>query len=128
VDGLSSAPLTLLVSAGIYEVTKYVVDHGYYQATLAVIMNLDKWNKLPKHLQNLMTECMIQSEKEMRDYYANLKAQAKEKMVKSGIEFYKLTPDMEKWFLKKAYDSAWDFQMKRYPDVTPKLRQLISKE
>lgn len=127
VDGLSSAPLTLLVSAGIYEVTKYVVDHGYYQATLAVIMNLDKWNKLPKHLQNLMMECMIQSEKEMRAYYANLKAQAKEKMVKSGIEFYKFPPDMAKWFLDTAYNAAWEYQMKRYPEVTPKLRQMISR-
>jgi hypothetical protein len=47
-------------------------------------------------------------------------------MAKSGIEFYKLQPDTAKWFLDTAYNAAWDYQMKRYPDVTPKLRQLIS--
>jgi len=126
VDGLASCPLTLLVSAGIYEVTKYTIDRGFYQATLAVIMNLDKWNKLPKHLQNLMKECIIQSEKEMRDYYAKLKDEAIEKMKKSGVEFYKLSPDVEKWFVDSAYDAAWKYQMQRYPEATPKLRKLFT--
>jgi TRAP-type C4-dicarboxylate transport system substrate-binding protein len=128
VDGLASCPLTLLVSAGIYEVTKFTIDHGYYQATLAVIMNLDKWNKLPKHLQNLMKECIIQSEKEMRDYYAKLKAEAIEKMKKSGIEFYKLPSGVDKWFLDAAYNAAWQYQMDRYADVTPKLRKLFTRK
>jgi TRAP-type C4-dicarboxylate transport system substrate-binding protein len=126
VDGIASCPWTLLVSAGIHEVTKYAVDHGFYQSTLAVIMNLDKWNKLPKHLQTLMTESIIQSEKEMRTYYAGIKADAKQKMAKSGIEFYKFPPDTAKWFLDTAYNAAWEYQMKRYPDVTPKLKQLLS--
>jgi TRAP-type transport system periplasmic protein len=128
VDGLASCPWTLLVSSGVHEVTKYALDNGYYQSTLAVIMNLDKWNKLPKHLQAVMTESIIESEKDMRTYYADLKTQAKQKMAKSGVEFYKLSPDLAKWFIDTAYDSAWEYQMKRFPDVTPKLKQLLSKK
>ena len=126
VDGLSSCPLTLAVLNGCYEVVKYVVDHGFYQSTLAAIMNLDKWNKLPKHLQQVMTESMVQSEKECGAAYAEIQAKAVEKMKKSGVEFYKLQPDVEKWFIDTAFNAAWEYQMKRYPDVTPKLRQLFS--
>jgi TRAP-type C4-dicarboxylate transport system substrate-binding protein len=128
VDGLSSCPMNLLVDDGIYEVTKYIVDHGYYQSTLAVIMNLDKWNQLPPHLQKLMMECFIQSEKDMRDYYDKIKTRAREKMTKAGIEFYKFPPAMDKWFIDTAYNAAWDYQMKRYPEVTQRLRELLTRK
>ena len=51
----------------------------------------------------------------------------KSKIAESGVEFYKLSPDMADWYLKTAYESAWQYQQKRFPDVTPKLKQLFSK-
>lgn len=128
VDGISSCPVAQWVAQGCHEVTKYSVDHGYYQSTVAVIMNLEKWNKIPKHLQNLMIESMVQSEKDNRGWEIEYRNKAREKMVKAGVEFYKFPPDMAKWFIDTAYTAAWEYQMKRFPDVTPKLRQLLSKK
>lgn len=128
VDGISSCPLSQWVAQGCHEVTKYSVDHGYYQSTVAVIMNLDKWNKLPKHLQNLMIESMVQSEKDNRVWEFEYRAKAREKMVKAGVEFYKFSPEVAKWFIETAYNAAWEYQQKRFPDVTPKLRELLSKK
>jgi TRAP-type C4-dicarboxylate transport system substrate-binding protein len=73
-------------------------------------------------------ESMIQSEKDCREWDAKDRIKAREKMIKAGVEFYKFPPDMAKWFIDTAYNAAWEYQMKRFPDVTPKLRELLSKK
>ena len=128
VDGVSSCPYGQWVNLGAQEVTKYSIDCGYYDNTVAVFMNLDSWNQLPEHLQNLMIESIILSEKDATVWSAENNAKAKQVMVEAGVEFYKLSPDVEKWFLETAYSSAWEYQMERFPEVTPKLRELLSKK
>jgi len=32
------------------------------------------------------------------------------------------------WFVKTAYSAAWDYQQKRFPDVTPRLKELLTKK
>lgn len=126
VDGISSCPLTTWVAFGCHEVTKYSVDHGYYQSTVALIMNLNKWNQLPAHLRTLMTKSMIQSEKDNKRWDAEDTAKARKKMVEAGVEFYKFSPDVAKWFIETAYEAGWEYQMKRFPKETPKLKELLS--
>ena len=128
VDGISSCSLSTWVALGCYEVTKYIVEPGYYQATGTVFMNLDKWNRLPKHLQTVMIESIIQSEKDNQSWTLETNKKAREKIVKAGVNFYKLSPEVTKWFIETAYNAAWDYQQKRFPEVTPKLRGFLSKK
>jgi TRAP-type C4-dicarboxylate transport system substrate-binding protein len=128
VDGVSCLPLWDVVTTGVYEVTKYSIDHGYYYNTVAVIMNLDKWKKIPKHLQDLIIKSMILSEKDTQVWAAEHKKKAREKMVKAGVEFYKLSPEVDKWFIETAYNAAWESQQKKFPEVTQKLRELFLKK
>ncbi len=128
VDGLACLPLWDMVSMGVYEATKYSVDHGFYFNTVAVIMNLDKWKRIPEHLKNLLMESMIRSEKSAQTWGNEYKNKAREKMVKAGVQFYKFSPEVAKWFIETAYTSAWEYQQKRFPDVTPKLKELLLKK
>jgi len=128
VDGISCLPLWDVVTMGVSEVTKYSVDHGYYFNTVAVIMNLDKWKRIPEHLQNIIMKCMILSEKDTQAWAIEDKKKAREKMVKAGVKFYKLSPEVDKWFIETAYNAAWENQQKRFPDVTPKLKELLLKK
>ena len=128
VDGIAGVPLTTYVSMGIHEVTKYCVDHPYWQSTVAVFMNLDSWNKLPKHLQKLIMECQIQAEKDYIPLDAEERAAARQKAKAAGLEFYKLAPGIAKWFLDTAYNATWGYQMKRFPKETPRLKELLSKQ
>ena len=128
VDGISCLPLLDVVSMGIYEITKYSIDHGYYYNTVAVIMNLDKWKRIPEHLQNIMIKSMILSEKDTQTWGNEHKKKAREKMVKAGVEFYKFSPEVAKWFIETAYNAAWESQQKKFPDVTPKLKELLLKK
>lgn len=126
-DGLSSCPLVTWVALGCQEVTKYIIDDPYYKSTMAVIMNLNSWNKLPKHLQNIMNQAMIEYPPyAMAAYTQRLKA-ARKKAEEAGDEFYKLKPKVADWFIGTAYKAAWQYQQKKFPEVTPKLKALLTK-
>lgn len=54
VHGFDSA-----TKASLYEVTKYVIDHPFGGTSTSMIINLDTWNSLPKHLQDVLMEAAI---------------------------------------------------------------------
>lgn len=128
VDAVSGCPLDVWVSLGAHEVTKYVIDHPYYVSTAVAIMNLNSWNKLSKNLQNLMIETMIEYEKEKIGVEQKAREEARQKMINAKIEFYKLSPPVAEWYVSTAYKAAWDYQQKRFPEVTAKLRELLTKK
>jgi len=128
VDGTAGVPLDVWVSLGAHEVTKYVIDHPYYVSTAVAIMNLNNWKKLPKNLQDIINDSMISFEKEKTVVEQKTREEARQKMISSKIEFYKLAPPVADWFVKTAYNAAWDYQQKRFPDVTPRLRELLTKK
>jgi len=127
VDGIAGQPLRGAVGFGWYELAKYIIDHPYYQSTVMLIMNLNSWNRLPEHLQKLMMKRMVQAEKDSMVKQTQTELGLKKKLAGSKVEFYKLSPDVAKWYLKTAYDSAWQYQQQRFPEVTPKLKELLSK-
>ncbi len=127
VDGIAGQPLRGAVGFGWHELAKYIIDHPYYQSTVMLIMNLNSWNRLPEHLQKLMMKHMVQAEKDSIVKQTETELGLKKKLAGSKLEFYKLSPDVAKWYLKTAYDSAWQYQQQRFPEVTPRLKELLSK-
>lgn len=128
VDAINSHPPSTWKSQRNYEVSKYVIDHPYYACTLSLFMNLDSFNRLPKHLQNLLMETFIEAEKDIMKRAAKIQDDAKRFMVDKGlIEPIKFSPANAKWYLEAAYNGAWDYQQKRFPKVTPILRELLTK-
>ena len=126
IDGLGTS-LFNWAGAGIQEVTKYCIDHPFYTPTPAVAVNLDSWNRLPKHLQNLMTESLLESLRAWPALAAKKIEEDKQKGRKAGVEFITLSPDVAKWYLKTAYDEAWKEEEKKAPEVARKLRELLTK-
>jgi TRAP-type C4-dicarboxylate transport system substrate-binding protein len=126
-DGLSSTPLAMYVGLGCHEVTKYAIDHPYYKSTVVTIMNLNSWNRLPKHLQELVNEVMIEYAPIAMEEHTQRTAADRKKAEAAKMEFYKFKPEVEDWFLNTAYKAAWDYQQERFPEVTPKLRKVLSK-
>jgi TRAP-type C4-dicarboxylate transport system substrate-binding protein len=127
VDGLSTS-LHLWVGYGGHEVTKYMIDHPFYQSPTVVIMNLGKWNGLPKHLQRLLTDCLVEHQK---GYSARSDAEwvkEKQKMREAGVKFITFSPDVAKQFIEIGYDAGWRGAEKKYPgEDIPRLRKLTAK-
>jgi TRAP-type C4-dicarboxylate transport system substrate-binding protein len=128
VKGIAGQPVATWVNQAGYEVAKYNIDHPYYKCTVALIMNLNKWNKLPKNVQDMLKEATIKAETKIKAWQDKLKAKQRQLLTDKGVKFIKFSPEDAAWYVKSAYDSAWEVQQKRFPDVTPKLRELLTKK
>lgn len=126
VDGISSSTLTNWVNSGCQAVTKYLALPGYLQSSGLIAMNLNTWNKLPLDLQQVITDAMINSEKVNAELWAEDKSKSMQKLKEAKVEIYNLPPDTAKWLVETAYTATWDYQQRRFPDVTPRLKVLLS--
>lgn len=120
-------PFTKYIDWGFQEVTKYAVGPGIYNVCHPVLVNLDKWNSLSGHLQNLIMEVMKQEERAVvqRDY-AKIEKERK-KLKEAGMEFIKFSPADSKRYLDLSQDSGWEGLIKRSPVDGPKLRKMLAK-
>lgn len=117
-----------MISFGLQEVTKYVIEPGVFQMEPATMINMDKWRKIPKDVQDLMMEIM----KDM-EYIATMRNELivkKEDRVrkKAGMKTLRLPPGEAEKFVKICYDKTWEYVLGMAPDYGPKLRKLSSKQ
>lgn len=127
VDGVPGCPAPTWVAFGAHEVTKYVLDHQFYQSTAVAIMNFAKWDGLPEDLKEIMETAMIAFQSDKMEIDVMRVAAARKKMKEAGVQFYKFSPQDAEWLMKTAYDAAWDYQQDRFPEVTEQLRKLLTK-
>lgn len=125
-DGIGTS-LFFWAGARIYEVTKYAIDHPFYTPTPAVIMNLNTWNRLPTHLQKILSDTLFESLRTWPDIASKKIEEDKRRGKNAGVEFYKLPTDFANWFLKVAYEEAWKEEERKNPEVGRKLRALLTK-
>jgi TRAP-type C4-dicarboxylate transport system substrate-binding protein len=117
-----------VISWGLQEVTKYVIDPGVFQMEPATMINMDKWKKIPKDMQVLLDEIMQDME-----YIASMRnalIEAKEDRVrkKAGMKTLELPPAEAEKFVRTCYDKTWEFVIESAPEYGPKLRELSSKK
>lgn len=126
VDGVSGSTLTNWVNSGCQAVTKYLALPGYLQSSVFIAMNLNTWKKLPPDLQQAITEAMVYSERISGQAWTEDKAKSMQKLKDAKVEVYSFSPDVAKWLVDTAYTASWEYQQKRFPEVTPKLKSLLS--
>jgi TRAP-type C4-dicarboxylate transport system substrate-binding protein len=108
--------------------TKYVVDPGFYQVPNPLVMNLNTWNKLPKKLQDLLTEAAAEAEKKVVASFDDLAKQERPILLKEGIQVITLPPAESEKFLKVAYDEGWKDVLGKSPVAGGKLKELLTKK
>jgi TRAP-type transport system periplasmic protein len=107
--------------------TKYAVEPTFYTGPNPLIMNLNTWNKLPKKLQDILTEATKEAEIKAVAFYMDLIKGEKENLAKAGIQTIDLPgPEKEK-FLKVAYEEGWKLVIEKSPKAGPELRKLLTK-
>ena len=120
-------PAGLIRDWGWHEVTKYIVTTNFYMAVNVVLVNKNKWDKIPAHLQKLLIQTQEQAE-----HYAVERGQAhvdKEfaAFKKQGIKFIDLPANEAKKFTDTAYSELWAIVIKKAPEKGPKLKEMVSK-
>jgi TRAP-type C4-dicarboxylate transport system substrate-binding protein len=128
VDGFAWPIYAGFTGMGLHEVTKYMIDHQFYTGDVLVTVNLDKWNKLPKPMQDLLKKAAADVEVWSQDYAAEVEAKEREKAKAGGMEFIKFSPADAKKYVQTAYDAEWKAMEKELGSETyRKLRDLLTK-
>ncbi len=108
--------------------TKYVVDPGFYQVPNPLLMNVNTRNKLPKKLQNLLTEAAAEAEKKVVALFDDLAKQERPVLLKEGIQVITLPPAESERFLKVAYEEGWKDILGKSPQTGATLKELLTKK
>jgi TRAP-type transport system periplasmic protein len=108
--------------------TKYIVDPGFYQVPNPLVANLNTWNKLPRKLQDLLTEAAIEAEKRVVALFDDLAKQERPILLKEGIQVIDLPPAEKEKFLKVAYEEGWKDLLGKSPVEGAKLKELLTKK
>ena len=120
-------PYTKIRDHGFHEVTKYVIGPAFYNVCHPVLVNLDSWNKMPKHLQDLLVEVMKEEERIVTARDLAKIEKEKEMLKKVGLKFIQFSPEDTKKYLDLAGSSGWEGLIARSPDYGPKLRKMLTK-
>ena len=111
------------------EVTKYYSPR-VFTFNLEVLANLDSWNRLPKHLQDLVEDCVAEFERETADESAAYVNDYEQRMQDAGmvpLEQFWSQADIE-WFSETAYKASWEeVKAKVSPELYSKLVEASSK-
>jgi TRAP-type C4-dicarboxylate transport system substrate-binding protein len=107
--------------------TKYVVDPGFYNVPNPLLINLKTWNKLPKKLQDILTEASAEAEKKVVAAFEDLEKKERPLLSKEGIETIDLPAAEKGKFLKTAYDEGWKDVVTKNPKTGPDLKKLLTK-
>ncbi len=121
VDGFGW-PVTGPLKRGWLESTKFVIDLPFYPASNVVaLMNLDKWNALPKETQDALSALTADFEPRMVKHFDD-ENETEWKAIGSKVTKVKFPDAENKRYLQAAYDVEWKALQDRAPDAVAKLR------
>lgn len=127
IDGYIQGDDTAL-NLGLDEITTYAMTLRFRQPNLVVIMGLDKWNSLPKHLQDLIMDVQIEiMEVWWTDEYRKVDDEAQATWRQTPVEWVTFSDSDSDWFMKTLYDVEWGVVYDQYPEVAGKMRELTQK-
>jgi len=124
VDGLGW-PIWDIKSFGWDKQIKYRVDPGFYGTTPAFLLHLPTWRKLDKKQQDFLKSSFREMEDVMWKRSEELNKFYEKQQDEAGVQSIRFSPEVEKGYLRVAYESGWEEAMKLDPVNGAKLRKLI---
>ncbi|MFC2013658.1 TRAP transporter substrate-binding protein DctP [Chloroflexota bacterium] len=121
------SPLTTPLSYSWQEVLPYGLAQPFLQCNTVNIMNLDKWNSIPKHLQDLMIETKIESEKQWAEKARAVDGEEVKELEDAGMEFIKFSPADAKWFTDTTRMAEWEAQLGQYPVEAARFKDILER-
>ena len=109
---------------GWQEVTKYAIDHGFYSANTAILINVDKWNALPQEVRDELEVIGRELEIWAGKWMDEQNEKDNELLKKAGVEFVYFSDADRKKYIDTAYEAAWAEFTKKHPDSASELKRL----
>jgi TRAP-type transport system periplasmic protein len=121
VDGYN-AGIPAILDFGLTPVTKAILNEPFSSCGGLMLMNMDKWNSLSPAQQAVITKAMIQTEIDGAAMFTQTVKDVIAQITKDGVKEIKLAPEEEKAFYLAYRNSMWAEDLKRWPDIAPKLQ------
>ena len=124
VDGYIQPP-AVIRDFGLVPVSKFMIEPGFYEPMMSVLINKDVWDKIPDHLKELLTSTIKDGEHLMIEAVQAKNNEEFKQFKKDGMEFVTLTDaDL---FAQKANEALEGVVFAKAPVEGKKLLQLITK-
>ena len=123
-------PSALPKDFGIYKITKYAITPKFYiPSNMTHLVNLERWNSIPKPLQDLMDQVAAEIEPELYKWFNDvLYKEEMEVCTKGGMEVIELPAAEAKEYLRIANGILWDeVKPQVSPETYDKLKKLLIK-
>jgi TRAP-type C4-dicarboxylate transport system substrate-binding protein len=104
-----------LTAWGWPEVTKYVLDPPFSRMDLGFMMNLDKFNALPKDLQDVLINTAADFEGYMEAQFVKQAAVERGAFEKAGAVYVELPKEEQAYYLKGFDEASWKELEKTLP-------------
>jgi TRAP-type C4-dicarboxylate transport system substrate-binding protein len=105
-----------------YEVAKYIINPSFGSAPASLFINLNKWNSLPKDLQDLFVNSLYEMAPASEKKHKAIEEGALKAALGNGMQVIELK-DKDK-FLKIVNDALYQRSAKDDPEVTKKIYEL----
>lgn len=94
------------------KVTKYIVDPPFSRMDLGFMMNLDKFNSLPKDLQDVLTSTAAEFERKVEAIFIKRAVVERQKFKDAGAVYVELPKEEQDRYLKGFDRASWS-ELKR---------------
>jgi TRAP-type C4-dicarboxylate transport system substrate-binding protein len=128
VDGFVKGPFGAIKNYHYHEVTKYVVTHEFYAAAMNVLVNLKKWNQIPKETRNRIVAINHEVYPKIVKHYEKVLANDWKDILDNGIKPIKFSSEDRKAFLNLAYEGGWKRIIGKSPKTGPRLKNMLFKK
>jgi TRAP-type C4-dicarboxylate transport system substrate-binding protein len=119
-------PIHALFDLNWQEKTKYRVDPGFYNAEVALIMNLDKYKSLTP-AQREYLERKAQAYEAQNDFWKPYNQQEAKRQAEAGIQVIAFDAATSKAFVEKSKEIGWANAFKASPQYGPLLQKVLAK-
>jgi TRAP-type C4-dicarboxylate transport system substrate-binding protein len=111
---------------GLQEVVPYHIQESFAGGNTGFLINLEKWNTLPKDLQDILVEAAAEVEDETEALWDELDADYGRQYEDLGGKIVKLSADESDKLYDLSMDASWSAMRERYPEYGPKFEDLMT--
>uniref|UniRef100_A0A7C2K4N6 TRAP transporter substrate-binding protein n=1 Tax=candidate division WOR-3 bacterium TaxID=2052148 RepID=A0A7C2K4N6_UNCW3 len=124
VDGyLSGTPA--IIDFGLTPVTECLLDEPVSSCGSFFVMNLDRWNSLPKRLQDMLIQAAIETEIDGAKAFTEVLEEVKKKISAEGVKIVKLPKEDSVKLYVTYREAMWREAYTKYPrELIDKIREI----
>ena len=119
-------PIHALFDLNWHEKTKYRVDPGFYNAEVAVIINLDKYKSLTP-AQRAYLERKAMAYEAQNEFWKTYNQGEAKRQAEAGIQVITFDAATSKAFVEKAKEIGWATAIKASPQYGPELKKVLAR-